>query len=142
MQKNFIVNNNKIIRAWSLSSKWPVCRSVVNRPLEEQAEQKWLPCLKQICLNTVPRFAIKWLKCICNKAILSIQIMDKSIFVLFWDFSPCNWRAKLVIYLLLLSILSHQKVALVYLRSWNLLFNLGSIKHTYISVVKQTITTL
>ena len=30
MQNNFIVNNNKIIRVWYLSSKWPVCRSIVN----------------------------------------------------------------------------------------------------------------
>ena len=32
MQKNFIVNNNyKIILAWYLSSKWPVCRPIVNQ---------------------------------------------------------------------------------------------------------------
>ena len=32
IQKNFIVNNNnKMIRVWYLSSKWPVCRSIVNQ---------------------------------------------------------------------------------------------------------------
>ena len=31
IQKNFTVNNNnKIIRAWYLSSKWRVCKSIVN----------------------------------------------------------------------------------------------------------------
>ena len=73
IQKNFIVNNNnKIIRAWYLSSKWLVCRSIVNQTTEERAEQNWVPCLKQISLNIVPCFAIKWLKYTCNKGILSI----------------------------------------------------------------------
>ena len=32
IQKHFIVNNNnKIICVWYLSSKWPVCRSIVNQ---------------------------------------------------------------------------------------------------------------
>ena len=116
-KKNFIVNsNNKIIRSWHLSSKWPVCKSIIMRPLEEQAEQNWVPCLKQISLNIVPFFAIKWVKYTCNKAIFSIQIMSKCIFVLFWDFLPFNWGAKLVIFF------SLQTVALCYLRSWNLLF--------------------
>ena len=49
IQKNFIVNNNnKIIRAWYLSSKWLVCRSIVNQTTEERAEQNWVPWLKQI----------------------------------------------------------------------------------------------
>ena len=43
-------------------------------------------------------FAIKWLKCTGNKGILSIQMMGKCSFVLFPNFFPFIWRAKLVIY--------------------------------------------
>ena len=38
--------------------------------MEEQAEQNWVPCLKQISLNIDSCFAIKWLKYTCNKGIL------------------------------------------------------------------------
>ena len=49
--------------------------------MEEQAEQNGVPCLKKISINIESGFAIKWLKCTCNKGILCIQIMG--IFVLF-----------------------------------------------------------
>ena len=136
IQKNLIVNsNNKIIRSWHLSSKWPVCKSIIMRPLEEQAEQNWVPCLKQISLNIVPFFAIKWVKYTCNEAILSIQIMGKCIFVLFWDFLPFNWGAKLVIFFLS----KHLRYATYGLETY--CSYSGSIKHTYISMVKQAIST-
>ena len=49
IQKNFIVsNNNKIIRGWYLSSKWLVCRSIVNQTTDERAEQNWAPRLTNI----------------------------------------------------------------------------------------------
>ena len=76
-QKNFIVNNNKIIRAWYLSSKWLVCRSIVNQTTGGTS----------ILSHIVSCFAIKWLKYTCNKGILSIQIMGKCIFVPFRNFS-------------------------------------------------------
>ena len=99
IRKNFIANNNcKIISTWSLSSKWPVCRSTVNHTTGGRTKQNWAPCLQQTSLNIVRCFAIKWRKYTCNKDILSIQIMGKCIFVFFQNFFSFNWRAKLVIY--------------------------------------------
>ena len=49
--------------------------------MEEQAEQNWVPCLKQISINIESCFAIKWLRYTCNKGIFSIQLMGKYIFV-------------------------------------------------------------
>ena len=66
--------------------------------MEEEAEQNWVPCLKQISLNSMTWFSIKWLKYTCSKEILSIEIMGKCIFVFFRNFFTFNWRAKLVIY--------------------------------------------
>ena len=113
------------------------------------AEQNSIPCLKQISLKTAPCFAIKWLKYTCNKGILSIQIMGKCIFVLFRNFFPFNWRAKLVIYYFIIIII----IITVIIFLWKQLryatygletycSYLGSIKYTFISMVKQTISTL
>ena len=89
MQINFIVNNNhKMIRAWYLSSKWPVWRSAVNQTNGGTSKTN---------LSTLLKTNI--FKYTCNKEILSIQIMDKCIFFfLFRNFSLFNWRAKWVIY--------------------------------------------
>ena len=90
MQINFIVNNNhKIIRAWYLSSKWPVWRAAVNQTNGGTRKTK---------LSTLLKTNI--FKYTCNKGILSIQIMGKCIFFLFRNFSLFNWIAKLVIYFL------------------------------------------
>ena len=115
-KKKFFSWKHLFEKKYTKTSKWRVCRSIVNRPLEEQVEQNWVPCLKQISLNIAPCFAIKWLKYTCNKVSLSIQMVGKCIFVLFWNFFPFIWRAKLV------NFFSLQTVALCYLRSWNLLF--------------------
>ena len=41
IDKTFIENNNnKIIRTWYLSSKWPVCRSIVNQTTGEKSRTK------------------------------------------------------------------------------------------------------
>ena len=142
IQKNFIVNNNnKIIHTWSLSSKWTVYRFIVNGTTGRTTRTKLSTLRKTNIFKYCALFCNKVLKYTCNKGILLIQIMDRCIFVVFRNYSPFNWRAKLIIYLLFLFILSHQTVVLCYLRSWNLLFNLASIKHTYISMVRQTITT-
>ena len=83
-QKNLTVNNNnKIIRAWYLFSKWLICRSIVNQITEERAEQDWVTCIKQISLNIIPCFAVKWLKYTCNKGILSIENAFLSFFEAF-----------------------------------------------------------
>ena len=88
----------------------------------------------------MPCFAITWLKYTCNKGILSIQIMGKCIFVLFRNLSPFNWRAKLVIYyfLLLFCLTKQLRYATYDLETCS---DLGSIKHTYISMVRQTTST-
>ena len=81
----------------------------------------------------MPYFAIKWLNNACNKGILSVQIMGGNVF-------PFNWRAKLVIYYFLLFCLARQlRYATYGLETCS--SYLGSIKHTYISMVTQTIST-
>ena len=98
IQKSFIVNNtNETIRVWYLSSKWPVCRSIVNHITGGRSRTKFSTFLKTNTSDILPCFAIKWLKCTCNKGIFSIQIMGKWSFVLFGNFFPFNWSAKLVI---------------------------------------------
>ena len=87
---------------------------------------------KQISLNIVPYFAIKWLKYTRNKGILSIHIMGKIIFVLFWNFFAFDWRAKLVIYffifiLFLFYLTRHLRYATYGLETC--CSYLGSIKH-------------
>ena len=107
----------------------------------EPAEQNWVPCLKQMSLNIVSCFASKWLKCTCNKWILSIQIMGKCIFVLFRNFFLFNWKAKLVIYYFFYYyFVSPNSCVMLGLETCCCSY-LGSIKHTYISMVKQTIFT-
>ena len=110
--------------------------------MEEQAEQNGVPCSKQISLNIVSCLGIKWLKYTCNRGILSIQIMRKCIFVLFRIFFPFNWKAKLVIYyfFIVLFCLTKQLHYATYGLETCCSY-LGSIKHTYISMVKQTIST-
>ena len=83
---------------------------------------------KKYLLTIVPCFAIKQLKYNRNKGILSIQVMGKCIFALFQKFFPFYWKAKLVSCVILLTVLK-------------LVVHLGSVKHTYISMVKQTIST-
>ena len=48
MQKIFVVNNNnnKIIRPWYLSSKWPVCRSIINQTTGGTSRTKLRTLLK------------------------------------------------------------------------------------------------
>ena len=107
----------------------------------EPAEQNWVPCLKQMSLNIVSCFASKWLKCTGNKWILSIQIMGKCIFVLFRNFFLFNWKAKLVIYYFFYYyFVSPNSCVMLGLETCCCSY-LGSIKHTYISMVKQTIFT-
>ena len=87
IRKNFIINyNNKKICAWSLYSKWPVFRYAVNQTTGGTHKTKLSTLPKQISLNIVPCFAIKWLKYTRNNRILSIQIMGKCIFALFKNF--------------------------------------------------------
>ena len=116
--------------------------------MEEQAEQNWVPCLKQISINIESCFAIKWLKCTCTKEILSVKIMGKWIFVLFRKFFPFNWKAKSIILIyyqwsiiFFIIFLSRQTAALCCLGLETCCSYLGSTKHTYISMVKQTIST-
>ena len=60
IQKNFIVNNNnKIIRAWYLSSKWLVCRSIVNQTTGGTSRTKLSTLLKTNIFKYCPLF--------CNK---------------------------------------------------------------------------
>ena len=131
-QKNFIVNNNKIIRAWYLSSKWLVCRSIVNQTTGGTS----------ILSHIVSCFAIKWLKYTCNKGILSIQITSKWIFVLFLNFFPFKWKWELVIYYFLLLFCLTKQLRYATYGLETCCSYLGSIKHTNISMVKQTISTL
>ena len=86
IQKIFLINSNKIIRAWYLSSKWPVCRSIVNQTSGGTSRTK-LSTLKQISSNIAPCFTITWLKYSCNKWILSIQIMGNA-FLSFFETFP------------------------------------------------------
>ena len=94
-------------------------------------------------LNIVPCFPIKWQKYTCNKGICSIQIMGKCIFALFWNFFSFNWRAKLVIYFYYYYYFFFLTKQLRY-ATYNLetyYSHLGSVKHAYISMVKQTTST-
>ena len=109
--------------------------------MEEQAEQNWVLCLKQISVNIESCFAIKWLKHTCNKRILSIQIMGKWIFVLFLNFFPFNWKLKLVIYYFLLLFCLTRQLRYATYGLKTCCSYLGSINHTYISMVKQVIST-
>ena len=60
IQKILIVNNNNtIIRAWYLSSKWPVCRSVVNQTTGWASRTKLGTLLKII--------VFKYCSLLCNK---------------------------------------------------------------------------
>ena len=94
IQKTFTVNdNNKIMHAWYLSSKWPVCRSIVNQPTVGRSRTKLSTLLKTNIFKCFALFC-KWLQYTQNKEILFIQIMGKCI----RNFFPLNWRAKLVIY--------------------------------------------
>ena len=95
-----MVNNNKIIRAWYLSFKGPVYRSIVNQTTGGTSRTKLGTLFKTNIFKYCALFCNKVAKYICNKGILSIQTMYKCIFVLFRNFFPFNWRAKLVIYLL------------------------------------------
>ena len=107
----------------------------------EPVEQNWVPCLKQMSLNIISCFATKWLKCTCNKGILSIQIMGKCIFVLFRNFFLFNWKAKLVIYYFFYFYFVSPNSCVMLGLETCCCSCLGSIKHTYISMVKQTIFT-
>ena len=143
IQKHFIVsNNNKRIRVWYLSSKWPVCRLIVNQTNGGASRTKlstFLPSLKQISFNIVSCFAIKWLKYACNKGILPIQIMDKCFFVFFRNFFPFNWKAKLGIYYFLLLFFLTKQLRYATYGLETCCSYLGSITHNYISMVKETI---
>ena len=134
IQKNFIVNNgNKTIRACYLSSKWPVSRSIVNQTNGGASRAKLSTLLKTSIYKYWALFCNKVTKYTCNKGILSIQIMSKCIFVFFRNIFPFNWKSKLVIYYFFIIILSHQTVALWYLRSWNLLFILNILIFSWLS---------
>ena len=89
----------------------------------------------------MPCFSIKWLKYTRDKGILSIQIMSKCIFVLFQNFFPFKWREKLVVYyfLFLLGLTKQLRYATYGFETC--CSYLGSIKHSYISMAKQTIST-
>ena len=122
IRKNFIINyNNKKIRAWSLYSKWPVFRYTVNQTTGGTHKTKLSTLPKQISLNIVPCFAIKWLKYTRNNRILSIQIMGKCIFALFKNYFYFYWGAKLVIYYFFCFV-SPSSCVMLHLHSWNLLF--------------------
>ena len=126
IQKNLMVNNNnKIIRAWYLSSKWPVCRSIVNQTTGGKSRIKLSTLLKTNIFKYCALF--------CKK-------VGKCSFVLFRSFFPFSWRAKLVIYYFFI-ILSHQQLRYAICGLETCCSCLGSIKYTYISMVKQTIST-
>ena len=90
----------------------PVCKSIVNQEVEDKysAEENWVPCLKQISLNIVLCFAIKWLIYTCNKGILSTADAFLSFFGTF------SLKNKIIDFLFFLL------VALNYLRFWNIMF--------------------
>ena len=69
-------------------------------------------------------------------------MVGKCFFVLFWNFSPFNWRANLVIYyfLLLFCLIKQLRYATYGLETC--CSYLDSIKHTYISMVNQITYTL
>ena len=52
-------NNNKIIRAWYLSSKWPVCRSIVNQTTVGRGRTKFITLLKTNILKYCALFCSK-----------------------------------------------------------------------------------
>ena len=67
IQENFIVSNSKIIRAWYLSSKWPVCRSIVNQTTGGTSRTKLSTLLKinivKYCAlfrNRVAKINLQW----------------------------------------------------------------------------------
>ena len=101
IQKSFIVyNNNNNLQVHNKSDHW---RNKQNN-------------IESLSLNIVPCFAIKQLKCTCNKGVLSIQIISKCIFALFREFFDFKWRPKLLTFLnfvlpnscvMLLTILKH-----------------------------------
>ena len=119
--KNFIVHNNdKIICSWYLSSKWPVCRSIVNQTNGGASRTKWSTLFKKNIYKYWVRF--------CNK-VAKMHLQQRNSlhsnnghFCPFRNYFPFNWKAKLVIYYFFIIILSHQAVALCWLRSCNLLF--------------------
>ena len=99
IQRNFIAyNNDKIIRAWYLSSKWPVCSSIVNQTTGGTSRTTLITFYKTNIFKYCALFCNKVAKKSSNKIILSIQIMGKYIFVLFRSFFHFKWRAKLVIF--------------------------------------------
>ena len=67
--------------------------------------------------------------------------MGKCIFFLFRNFFSFNWRAKLVIYYFLLLFCLTKQLRYATYGLETCCSYLGSIKHTYISMVKQTIST-
>ena len=85
-------------------------------------------------------FCYKWLKCTCNKGVISIEITGKCSFVLFRNFVSFNWGAKLGIYYFLSFCLTKQLRCATYGLETFCSY-LGSIKHIYTSMVKQTIST-
>ena len=84
-------------------------------------------------LNIVPCFAIKQLQYTCYKGILSIQIMGKCIFVLFRNLFHFKSRAKLVIFF---KFCFTKQLRYAPYDLETRCSHLGSIKHTYISLVK------
>ena len=111
IQKNFKVNNNnKIICAWYLSSKWLVCRSIVNQTNGGTSRTKLSTLLKTNIFKYCPLFFNKVAKVARN------SFNCKCIFVLFRSFFPGEQNYWFILFLnfvspnscvMLLTVLKH-----------------------------------
>ena len=98
-------------------------------------------CLQQISLNSVPCFAIKWLKYTNKKWIFSIQVIGKCIFAIFEDFSLFPGEKISNLWLFLFGLGKQLRYAAYGLKLVAHIKHTISIKHTYISMVKKSIST-
>ena len=111
--------------------------------IEHLAYNKYLLilCLQQISLNSVPCFAIKWLKYTNKKWIFSIQVIGKCIFAIFEDFSLFPGEKISNLWLFLFGLGKQLRYAAYGLKLVAHIKHTISIKHTYISMVKKSIST-
>ena len=102
-KKNFIVyNNNKMIRAWYLSSGWPVCRFMVNRTARGTGGAK---------LSAVPKTRVfEYCALLCNRV---AKIEEQIHFCPFSELFPFQLETKISDLFIFFS-LFHQIVGLYY----------------------------
>ena len=95
IQKSFIVNNNnKIIRAWYLSSKWLVCRSIVNQTTGGVA------LLPSSCIVLLPVLKLVHIWALLVSAIffiLSICLEENSKYIIIINISNTNNNNKWIL---------------------------------------------